>query len=83
MNFSNTKTNLDLSALIKQKRKESNLTQVELADLAGVGLRFIRELEQKKPTLRMDKVNEVLAFFGYELGPVPLDRSKYLDNEKS
>jgi hypothetical protein len=36
-----------------------------------VGLRFLRELERGKPTLRMDKVNEVLAFFGHELGPVP------------
>jgi hypothetical protein len=39
-----------------------------------VGLRFVRELERGKPTLRMDKVNEVLRFFGCQLGPVPIDQ---------
>jgi hypothetical protein len=45
---------------------------------AGVGLRFIRDLEQGKTTLRMDKVNDVLRLFGEELGPVNLDRQKLL-----
>jgi y4mF family transcriptional regulator len=45
------------------------MTQEELAAKAGVGLRFIRELEQGKETLRMDKVNQVLALFGYSLRP--------------
>ncbi|MBR6057055.1 MAG: helix-turn-helix transcriptional regulator [Victivallales bacterium] len=48
------------------------MTQRELADRAGVGLRFIRELETGKPTLRMDKVNIVLDIFGHKLGPIPL-----------
>ena len=46
------------------------LTQKELADKAGVGLRFVRELESGKGTLRMDKVNRVLWLFGFALGPV-------------
>ena len=72
----NLKQNISLSEFIKQKRKEANLTQVELAEKAGVGLRFVREMEQGKATLRMDKVNQVLSLFGSELAPVPMDRSK-------
>ncbi len=59
-----------LSEYIKQKRKKYGLSQVELAERAGVGLRFVRELEQGKQTVRMDKVNDVLALFGECLGPV-------------
>jgi y4mF family transcriptional regulator len=55
--------------IVKQKRKKLQLTQVELAEKAGVGLRFLRELESGKETLRMDKVNQVLDLFGYELVP--------------
>jgi y4mF family transcriptional regulator len=62
--------NMELRKLIKQKRKTLELTQVELSEKAGVGLRFIRELEQGKKTLRMDKVNQVLDLFGFELEPV-------------
>ncbi|MCB0807335.1 MAG: helix-turn-helix transcriptional regulator, partial [Bacteroidales bacterium] len=54
------------------------LTQQQLALKAGVGLRFIRDLEQGKKTLRMDKVNQVLKLFGQELGPVPIDRDRLL-----
>jgi y4mF family transcriptional regulator len=63
-----------LQNLIKEKRRQLNLTQPELAEKAGVGLRFVRELEQGKTTLRMDKVNQVLRLFGYQLGPVTLTR---------
>lgn len=63
--------NLLLSDFVKAQRKSLKLTQVELAEKAGVGLRFIRELEQGKKTLRMDKVNEVLSLFNHMLGPVP------------
>jgi y4mF family transcriptional regulator len=73
---------MELSQLVKEKRKELGLTQEELANKAGVGLRFIRELENRKPTLQMDKVNQVLMLFGYELGPVPLNRNKLI-HEKS
>ena len=61
---------MTLSEYIKQKRKKNGLTKVELAQRAGVGLRFIRDLEQGKQTLRMDKVNDVLALFGEVLGPI-------------
>lgn len=64
---------MNLSEHIKQKRKKNGLSQVELAERAGVGLRFIRDLEQGKHTLRMDKVNVVLALFGEQLGPVKTD----------
>ncbi|MHC4884149.1 MAG: helix-turn-helix transcriptional regulator [Planctomycetota bacterium] len=58
-----------LSTFVKVKRREVGLSQVELADRAGVGLRFIRDLEQGKKSLRLDKVNEVLALFGCEMQP--------------
>lgn len=50
-----------LSVFIKQKRKYLKLNQIELSEKSGVGLRFIREMEQGKKTLRMDKVNQVLV----------------------
>ena len=53
---------------IKQKRKALKLTQEELAFKSGVGLRFMRELEQGKTTLRLDKVNQVLRLFGKQVG---------------
>lgn len=62
---------MNLADFIKNKRKSVKLTQPELAEKAGVGLRFIRELEQGKETLRLDKVNQVLQLFGYEVGAVP------------
>jgi y4mF family transcriptional regulator len=55
---------------IKEKRKQLKLTQPELAERAGVGLRFVRELEQGKKTVQLDKVNQILALFGSELGVV-------------
>jgi len=63
-----------LSTTIKQLRKEYRLTQQDLAYKSGVGLRFVRELEQGKPTVRMDKVNQVLEMFNLQLGPVPMER---------
>ncbi len=66
---------------VKERRKLLRLTQKEMAYKAGVGLRFVRELERGKPTLRMDKVNQVLWLFGHELGPTPIDRNKWNDEE--
>ena len=60
-----------LSEFVKERRKQLNLTQIDLAEKSGVGLRFVRELEQGKQTLRMDKINEVLALFGDEVVAVP------------
>jgi len=62
------------AALIKNRRKQIGLTQNDLAQKAGVGLRFVREMEQGKSTLRIDKVNQVLKLFGHELGPIPIQR---------
>jgi y4mF family transcriptional regulator len=67
---------------LKDRRKKLKLSQHELAEKAGVGLRFIRDMEQGKTSLRMDKVNQVLQLFGHELGPVSIKREKLL-NEKS
>ncbi len=68
----------DISVHIKMKRKQNKLTQPELALKAGVGLRFVRDLEQGKNTLRMDKVNDVLRLFGETLGPVAMNREKLI-----
>lgn len=62
----------NLSAYVKEMRKRFGLTQVDLAAKSGVGLRFVRELEQGKQTLRMDKVNQVLLLFGHRVGAVPI-----------
>ena len=61
-----------------EKRKGVKLTQFEIVVKAGVGLRFIRDLEQGKPTLRLDKVNQVLQLFGYKTGPESINRTFYL-----
>ena len=59
-----------ISIQVKTLRKKAGLTQVQLAERAGVGLRFIRDLEQGKETVRMDKVNQVLKLFGCHLEAV-------------
>lgn len=64
-----------IATFVSSKRKALKITQPQLADKAGVGLRFLRELEAGKATLRMDKVNDVLRLFGHELGPVPSARN--------
>ena len=61
---------MSLREFVKEKRGDAKLTQPELAEKAGVGLRFLRELEQGKETLRLDKVNQVLGLFGYQVGAV-------------
>ena len=61
-----------LATFVKQRRRLLRLSQPDLAAKAGVGLRFVRELEQGKSTLRLDKVNAVLQLFGHEVGPVPV-----------
>lgn len=58
-----------ISAKLKELRKENGMTQVDLAMKSGVGLNFVRELEQGKTTVRMDKVTQVFALFDYELVP--------------
>ena len=56
-----------LSTTVKMLRKQYKLTQEELSLKSGVGLRFVRDLEQGKETLRLDKVNQLLDFFNYEM----------------
>ena len=58
-----------ISEFISENRKQAGLTQEEFALRSGLGLRFIRELEQGKPTVRMDKVNQALAMFDMEAVP--------------
>lgn len=68
--------NTSIAQFVKEKRKQIGLTQEELAFKAGVGLRFIRELEGgEKSTLRIDKVNQVLKLFGHTLGPVLMNKN--------
>ena len=62
-----------LAEYIRAKRKMYNLTQVELAERSGVGVRFVRELERGKTTVQMDKVNQVLRLFGEELQPAKIE----------
>ena len=56
-----------LSQKIKELRRRTGLTQVEFSKRVGVGLRFVRDLEQGKPSVRLDKVNHVLKFLGHHL----------------
>lgn len=65
----------ELSKYVKDMRRQYGLTQVDLSEKSGVGLRFVRELEQGKSTLRLDKVNQVLALFGMEMSPSKIVRS--------
>ena len=64
-----------ISIKVKELRKKYNLTQEDLALKSGVGLRFLRELEQGKPTVRMDKINQVLNLFNMEVGVCDKEKS--------
>ena len=66
-----------LSKYVKAVRKQYNLTQEELSEKSGVGLRLVREFEQSKRTLRLDKVNQILNLFGSEVGVVPMTERLY------
>lgn len=68
---------LSLNKFVQLKRKSLKMTQKEMSEKSGVGIRFIRELERGKQTLKMDKVNQVLDLFGYELGPIEITRDIY------
>ncbi len=64
---------MNLGEYIREKRKLYKLTQIELAERSGVGVRFIRELERGKTTVQLDKVNLVLALFGETLKPAKIN----------
>lgn len=65
-----------LSKYVKEMRKQYGLTQVDLSQKSGVGLRFVRELEQGKTTLRLDKVNQVLSLFGAIMAPKKIENGE-------
>lgn len=67
-----------MSRYVKMMRKRYGLTQMELSEKSGVGLRFVRELEQGKQTLRLDKVNQILNLFGDEVGAIPINKTDEL-----
>ena len=71
---------MNLGETIKDLRNKAKLTQVEFAKRVGVGLRFIRDLEQGKATVRLDKVNQVLDFLGHHLEIKPNHERKDLSN---
>ena len=62
-----------IAEFVKKNRKEAGLTQEEFAMRSGLGLRFVRDLEQGKQTVRMDKVNQALAMFGMQAVPGRVD----------
>lgn len=70
-----------IAEFVKQKRKEAGLTQEEFAIRSGLGLRFVRELEQGKETVRMDKVNQALAMFDTVAVPGRLQRERKDDEQ--
>ncbi len=71
----------DVSAFVKESRKEVNLTQKEFAERAGVALTVVRKIEQGKTNLNMDKVNLILSMFGHALAAVPSKDLKNRDTQ--
>ena len=65
----------NIGEYVKRERKKAGLTQEEFALRSGLGLRFVRELEQGKETVRLDKVNQALGMFGMRTVPGEIDRS--------
>jgi y4mF family transcriptional regulator len=63
-----------IGAYVRERRRANHLTQQQLAELAGVGLRFLKELEAGKSTVQLESVNAVLAVFGKQLGVVERPR---------
>lgn len=65
----------NLSVFVKNARKRYHLTQVDAAEKSGVGIRFVRDLEQGKASLQMDKVNQLLHLFNAQLGVIELQET--------
>lgn len=72
----------EIGKFIWERRKAAKLTQQELGELAGVGTRFISDLERGKPTVRLLELNQVLAVFGKMVGIVDAPRKQAADNAK-
>lgn len=68
----------ELIDFVKKRRKLLGLTQQELAERAGVGIRFVRDMEQGKGSLRLDKVNQVLVLFGHKMAPIKIENRNEL-----
>jgi|JFJP01.1.fsa_nt_gi HTH-type transcriptional regulator/antitoxin HipB len=60
-----------LGLAIRARRKRDGLTLAETAGLTNVGIRFLSELENGKPTVRLDKLLKVVAALGLRLQIVP------------
>ena len=71
-----------ISLKIKFLRKKAGLTQIEFSKRAGVGLRFIRDLEQGKSSVRLDKVNQVLEFLGHHLEIISNHERQHIPKSK-
>ncbi len=67
------KPNPGIGSYVRQRRKANGLSQTQLAELAGVGVRFISDLENGKPTVRLESTEAVLKVFGKRLGVVDLE----------
>ena len=65
---------MKLNEFVEQRRREASLTQPQMACHAGIVLRFVKELEQGKENLRMDKVNLLLCLWDHQVGTVPASR---------
>ena len=61
----------EIGTIVRQARLAQGLRQDQLAAAAGVGLRFLVELERGKPTVRLDKVLAVLSALGCRLDVMP------------
>ena len=70
-----------IANFVRAKRKLLGMTQVTLSQRIGVGLRFLKELEQGKQSLKLDKVDEVLRYFGYTIGPIPLEKENPFEQD--
>jgi y4mF family transcriptional regulator len=70
-----------IARFVREHRKILGYTQIQLAENTGVGLRFLRELERGKASLRLDKVNQVLEYFGFELTPTAKKRINPFEGE--
>ena len=72
----------EIGKFVKENRKRIGLTQVEFSIRSGLGLRFVRELESGKPTVRLDKVNQALAMFGMQAVPGKINREELLKDDE-
>jgi y4mF family transcriptional regulator len=75
VHFKDTEPQMDVSTKIRELRKAAGLSQEELAMRAGVGLRFIRELEQGRRNPSLGKIDQVLALFGHHVEAVRDDEN--------